>query len=158
MIYNEVAIDEIADQEILLKRSEDLIKNHPFTFWLLEWKFLVESYREVHEAETSTIVLNEYQKEGRVSEIVEKTAARFFDEENRLNFKRRLEEAAYILWKIGKEEDAKCALAAALAFAPEGVPSSAHPFALKTVRENFNFLKEQAQKEKRSESGRIVLP
>ena len=49
-------------------------------------------------------------------------------------------------------------LAAALAFTPEGEPSSKHPFALKTVKENFNFLKEQAQKEKRSESGRIVLP
>jgi hypothetical protein len=55
-------------------------------------------------------------------------------------------------------EDSKSAFAAALAFTSEGISSENHPFALKTVDENFKFLKEQSQKEKRSESGRIVLP
>jgi len=158
MIYRILNAEEIRSQESLLGKSPGLLKERELTLWLLEWRFLLDSYRELYDAEHSTLVLAEYQKEQRVSEIVNKTTRQFFDDKNRLVFQRRLEETAYILWKKGNVEDAKAALAAALAFAPQGVPSEKHPFALKTVEENFKFLKEQAQKEKRSDSGRIILP
>jgi len=158
MIYRILNAEEIRSQESLLGKSPGLLKERELTLWLLEWRFLLDSYRELYDAEHSTLVLAEYQKEQRVSEIVNKTTRQFFDDKNRLVFQRRLEETAYILWKRGNVEDAKAALAAALAFAPQGVPSEKHPFALKTVEENFKFLKEQTQKEKRSDSGRIILP
>jgi len=82
---------------------------------------------------------------------VKNTARLFFDDKNRSSFQRRLEDTAYILWKAGKTEDSKSAFAAALAFTPGGIPSEDHPFALKTVKQNFKFLKEQTQKEKRSD-------
>jgi hypothetical protein len=112
----------------------------------------------VYEVENSLLVLSEPQKKERMNETVQKTARLFFDEGNRLLFQRRLEEISFIFWESGQQEDAKAAFAAALAFSPEGVPSDKHPFALQTVTKNFAFLKEQSQKEKRSESGRIVLP
>jgi hypothetical protein len=158
LIYTVWDAEEVRSQEFLLTRSENLFKECEFTFWLLEWRFLVDSYRELYDAEHSLLVLAEYQQDSRINEIVKKTARQFFDDKNRLLFQRRLEETAYILWKIGKVEESKSAFAAALAFAPGGAPSDYHPFALKTVEENFKFLKEQAQKEKRSESGRIILP
>ncbi len=132
--------------------------------WLLEWKLLIDCYKEIYELENSSLVLTEQQKESRITDIVKKTARLFFDDNNRLLFQRRLEDTAYILWKSGKEEEAKSAFAAALAFAPGGVPAEKHPFAIKTVEKNFIFLREQAQRnkeqaeEKRSESGNIVLP
>lgn len=157
-IYTILNVEEIRAKEFLLQKSEDLIEKCEYTFWLLEWKFLVDHYKEVYEAENSTLVLSEYQKESRINEIVKKTVSLFFDDKNRFLFRRRLEETAYILWRTGKVEESQSAFAAALAFRPEGTPSEHHPFAIKTVNENFKFLKEQAQKEKRSESGRIVLP
>ena len=158
MIYTILNAEEIRSQEFLLQRSENLIKEYAFTLWLFEWKFLIDCYKEMHDLENSLLVLTEYQKESRTTEIVQKTARLFFDDNNRFLFQRRLEETAYILWKTGKKEESKTAFAAALAFSPEGASSEYHPFALKTVEENFKFLKEQTQKEKRSESGRIVLP
>ena len=157
-IYTLLPADAIKSEAPLLKRSEELIAKYTFTFWLLEWKLLVNAYQEIHELEKSPLVLSEPQKESRTHEIVQKTAQAFFDDKNRLLFQRRLEESAYILWKTDKQDDAKSAFAAALAFAPEGVPSENHPFALKTVEKNLAFLKEQSQKEKRSESGQIILP
>ena len=157
-IYAKLNAEEIKSKELLLQQSENLTEKCEHAFWLLEWKFLVDSYREMYEAENSTLVLSEHQKKSRTSELVKKTAQSFFDEKNRLLFKRRLEEIAYILWKTGKGEEAQSAFAAALAFAPGGVPSEQHPFAIKTVEENFKFIKEQSQKEKRSESGNIILP
>ena len=157
-IYTILNAEEIKAKEFLLQQSEHLIEKCEYTFWLLEWKFLVDRYRELYEAEHSTLVLTEYQKDARINEIVKKTARLFFDDKNRFLFRRRLEETAYILWKTGKVEESQSAFAAAMAFTPEGTPSEHHPFAIKTVDENFKFIKEQAQKEKRSESGRIVLP
>jgi hypothetical protein len=157
-IYTILNAEEIRAKEILLQQSAHLIEKCAYAFWLLEWRFLVGSYKELHEAEQSTIVMSEYQKDSRINEIVKKTAQSFFDEKNRSLFRRRLEEIAYILWKTGKVEESQSAFAAALAFAPEGVPTEHHPFAIKTVEENFKFLKEQSQKEKRSESGNIILP
>ena len=158
MIYNLLNAEEIVSQKILLQQSEDLIKKYEFTFWLLEWKLLVDCYKEIHEVENSLLVLTEQQKDARINETVQKTARLFFDDKNRFLFQRRLEETAYILWETGKVEDSKSAFAAALAFAPGTIPIEDHPFALKTVKENFRFLKEHSQKEKRSESGRIVIP
>jgi len=157
-IYTILNADEIRAKEFLLQQSEDLIEKCEYAFWVLEWKFLAERYKELYEAEHSALVLAEYQKDSRVNAVVKKTARLFFDDKNRFLFRRRLEETAYILWKTGKVEESQSAFAAALAFTPEGLLSEHHPFAIKTVDENFRFLKEQAQKEKRSESGRIVLP
>ena len=158
IIYNLLNAEEIRSQKFLLQQSEDLIKKYEFTFWLLEWKLLVDCYKEIHEVENSLLVLTEQQKDSRINETVQKTARLFFNDKNRFLFQRRLEETAYILWETGKVEDSKSAFAAALAFAPGSTPIEDHPFALKTVEENFRFLKEQSQKEKRSESGRIVIP
>ena len=157
-IYMLLSAEEIRSQEFLLNQSPSLIEKYESTFWLLEWKLLVDCYKEVYEVENSLLVLSEPQKKARMNEIVQKTARLFFDDGNRLLFQRRLEEIAYIFWESGQKEDAKVAFAAALAFSPEGVSSDKHPFALQTVTKNFSFLKEQSQKEKRSESGRIVLP
>jgi hypothetical protein len=150
--------DEIKSKEILLKKSEDLVDKYQFSYWLLEWKLLIDCYKELYEIENSMIVLTDNQKKSRTAEITKKTAQLFFDDTNRILFKRRLEEVAYILFKTDRKEDAQSAFAAALAFEPGGVPSSDHPFALKTVEKNFAFLKEQSQKEKRSDTGRIILP
>lgn len=157
-IYSLFNADEIRSQEFLLQQSEALIDKYTFTFWLLEWKLLVDTQKKIHDIEDSLLVLSEYQKDERINEIVKNTARLFFDDHKRLSFQRRLEDTAYILWKAGKIDDSKSAFAAALAFAPGGAPSDDHPFALKTVKQNVKFLKEQTEKEKRSESGRIVLP
>ncbi|MCK5011557.1 MAG: hypothetical protein KAS98_13770, partial [Deltaproteobacteria bacterium] len=157
-IHNLLNSDEIISQEFLLQQSEELVDKYKFTFWLLEWKLLVDCQKEIHETENSLLVLSEHQKDERINETVKNTARLFFDDKNRSSFQRRLEDTAYILWKAGKTEDSKSAFAAALAFTPGGIPSEDHPFALKTVKQNFKFLKEQTQKEKRSDSGRIVLP
>ena len=157
-IYTLVNTEEIRTQEPLLQRSEDLVGKYQFAYWLLEWKLLIDCYKELYELENSLIVLTDHQKATSTTEITKKTARLFFDDKNRMLFKRRLEEIAYILFKTNREEDAHSALAAALAFEPGGVASDNHPFALKTVEKNFAFLKEQSQKEKRSDTGRIVLP
>ena len=157
-IYTLLNTGEIKSKELILKRSEDLVDKYQFAYWLLEWKLLIDCYKELYEIENSLIVLTDLQKKSRTAEITKKTAQLFFDEKNRNLFKRRLEEIAYILFKTDRKEDAQSALSAALAFESGGVASENHPFALKTVEKNFAFLKEQSQKEKRSDTGRIVLP
>ncbi|GEM_PF-2069165 len=157
-IYTLLSADEIRSQDFLLNQSPSLIEKHESAFWLLEWQLLLDCYKEVYEVENSLLVLSDAQKKVRENEIVQKTARLFFNDANRRLFQRRLEEIAFIFWESGQKDDAKVAFAAAMAFSPDGVPSDKHPFALQTVIKNFSFLKEQSQKEKRSESGRIILP
>ena len=98
-IYTLLNTEEIKSQTLLLQRSEDLVGKYPFAYWLLEWKLLIDCYKELYEMENSPIVLTDSQKESRTAEITKKTARLFFDDNNRMLFKRRLEEIAYILFK-----------------------------------------------------------
>lgn len=95
--------------------------------WLIEPNELEPMLEEMAGVEDSPIVLNEIQKSERIRQIKEKWIHELFPPWKRLTLKRRLEEMAYVLVKIGDEEYARLCLMAA------GTVDREHS----TLRQNF---------------------
>jgi hypothetical protein len=70
-----------------------------------------------------------------------------------MRYRRRLEEMAYLLWHTQRPEDAKRALAAALALDRDGVDPAEHPF----LRALFARSVEMAEALEQEDPGRVTV-
>ena len=114
IIYQYIREDEVQERPHFLKESGELHKIAPFFAWFIDPEELeqyVDSIEEVHE---SRIVLTPAQKDARINSIYKSALEALFPDEKRLIWKRRLEETAYILFKTGKDREARQTLSAAI--------------------------------------------
>jgi hypothetical protein len=151
LIYSYLQADEIAGDDRILTNSEDLLKNDLFSGWRIGEDEIRPYAEAILEAEESKIILNQAQKEARFQEIYLKALSELFSEERRLFFKRRIEEMAYILLKLGRQEEAKISLAIALDLEKPLNLIQPNPFLFQLViRSILAFLKETSEKKKPS--------
>lgn len=156
LIYSYLQPDEIAGDDRILTNSEDLLKNDLFSGWRIGEDEIRPYAEAILEAEESKIILNQAQKEARFQEIYLKALSELFSEERRLFFKRRIEEMAYILLKLGRQEEAKISLAIALDLEKPLNLIQPNPFLFQLViRSILAFLKETSEKK---EPSLIVKP
>jgi hypothetical protein len=92
---------------------KDLLKDPLMETWLIELDAIRPFMEDMYRVNESPIVLTPIQKAARMREIQDKCLAEIFTAEERQRLKGRLEEMAYIFLKLGQEETAKMALAAA---------------------------------------------
>lgn len=114
LIYYYLNADEIGKNTYPLTKKRELLEKEIFKDWYLDDDLIQPYVKEVIDAKESRIVLNKMQKEERLLGIYEKALLEIFSDDKRFIFKRRLEETAYFLIKLGREEDAKIALAIAI--------------------------------------------
>ena len=113
----------------------------------------------IQEAETSKLVLTPIQKEERISAKYVEAAEEVFHRERRLIYKRRLEEMAYVLYKMAREEEAMICFAGALSLREEeGIPSSRHPFLLELIKRTISSVLWEEEQESREVPSFIVKP
>ena len=143
LIYSYFKTDEIVGNDRILMRAGDLLKTDLFSSWLIE-KEQIQPYADaVWEADASKIVLTKIQKEARFQEIYQRAMSELFPEERRLIYQRRLEEMAYLLLKIKREDEATSSLAAAIDLEKPVNPIQPNPFLLQLVIKSiFTLLKE----------------
>lgn len=116
-----------------LDRSADLFDLEMFRLWVLEPEELDEFVRERVVAEQSGLILAGVSLEARKRMVVDKAIQKLFYPRRRSLFKRRLDEMAYILWKLQWIDRARMALAAALALEPPDRSLLDHPFIRRLV-------------------------
>jgi hypothetical protein len=114
VIYQHISEDEIKEKPHFLKESGELHKIAPFFAWFIDPKELEQYIASIEEAHESRIVLTPSQKDARLNSIYNSALEAIFPNEKRLIWKRRLEETAYILFKTGKDKEARQALSAAI--------------------------------------------
>jgi hypothetical protein len=158
LIYSCLQAGEIAGNDWILRRSGDLLKSDLFSSWRIE-EDKIRSYADaVSEAGESKIVLNQAQKEARFQEIYLKALSELFSGEKRFLFKRRLEEMAYILFKLGRQEEAKTSLAVAIDLEKPLNPIQPNPFLFQLVIRSILALLAEAHEKKTKEVSLIVKP
>jgi len=158
LIYSYLETDGIVENDRVLMRAGDLLKTDLFNSWLIEEDQIQPYADAVWEAEESKIVLTQIQKEARFQEIYQKALSELFPEGKRLLYKRRLEEMAYVLLKLERQEEARTSLTAAIDLEKPLNPIQPHPFLLQLVIKSiFTFLKEAYEK-KTKEPSLIVKP
>lgn len=114
-------------------KMEDLLEEEVFKGWIVGPPEILPYVEEAKEAETSMLVLNETQREARLHAVFEKALMELFSGERRALYRRRLEETAYLLARIGKEPEAATALAVAARLVRPPNPIQPEPFLLKLL-------------------------
>jgi hypothetical protein len=157
LIYRQLAADELKSRTDLLDRSGGLFELPSFQAWFLEEKETEKYFALLKEASESRLVLTPYQKEARLMEIYRQAVEELFDPARRARMRRRLEEMAYILWKTGKENESRLAVAAALAMESDGGIFFLHPFLRELVKRSISARAEKEEAEKKQRESELLI-
>jgi hypothetical protein len=157
-IYGLLQADEIAGDDRILTRGGELVKADLFHGWRIEEDLVRPFADEVWEAEESKIVLNQAQKEARFQGIYQKALSELFSGERRLQYKRRLEEMAYLLLQLKREEEARVSLAVAVDLEKPLNLIQPNPFLFQLVIKSIFAVLAEAYEKKVKEPSLIVKP
>jgi hypothetical protein len=158
LIYSYLDAGEIGEDERVLERGGDLLKVDLFYSWRIEADDIRPYADDVREAEESKIVLHQSQKEARFQGIYQKALSELFSGERRFVYKRRLEETAYLLFKLGKKEEARLSLAVALDLEKPLNLIQPNPFLFQLVVKSIFLLLAEADEKRAKEPSLIVKP
>ena len=120
---------ELPDSHHILTDSQlwEFFDHELMDSWLIDPEALRPFMEDMFKVQESPIVLTEAQKADRIREIKEKCMGGIFSPEKRELLKRRLEEMGYVFFKLGEEETAGLALAAAHTVDQESTIIKANP-------------------------------
>lgn len=93
---------------------EKLLDHELMETWVIDPEALRPVAEEIIKAEESRILVTENQRAERITEIKEKALITIFDDQKKARLKDRLEETAFIFYKLGYEDYARLSLSAAL--------------------------------------------
>jgi len=158
LIYSHLQADDIAGDDRMLKKGADLLKADAYSSWRIEEEQIRPYADEVWEAEESKIVLNQAQKEARFQTIYLKALTDLFPEDKKFLYRRRLEEMAYVLFKLGKDEEAKISLSVAMDLENPLNPIQPNPFLFQFVIKSIFALLAEAYEKKSKEVSLIAKP
>ncbi|GFP24197.1 hypothetical protein HKBW3S09_01663, partial [Candidatus Hakubella thermalkaliphila] len=132
--------EEVRFKAALLLEFVDFLSLPEFSSWFFELDSVATYALELLEARQSKIILSDWARREREARIIGKAVEGLFSGDYPFLFKRRLEEMAYILWKTDRREEAKKALAAALALGEDGDQSlREHPLISAMVLRSLNL-------------------
>jgi hypothetical protein len=149
---------DIAGDGRLLSKGGDLLKADIFSSWRIEEEDVRPYTDEILEAEESKIVLNPGQKEVRLQGIYQRALTELFSGERKFLYRRRLEEMAYVLFKLGREEEAKISLSVATDLEKPLNPIQPNPFLFQLVMKSIFTLLTEAREKKSKDVSLIVKP
>jgi hypothetical protein len=156
--YSYLRIDEMTETDRYVSRAGDLLKSDLFSDWMIEADQIQPYAGAVQEAEASKLILNAVQKEARIQEVYQKAISDLFSGKRRTLYERRLAEMADVLFKLGREEEARVSLAAAMDLEKPMNPFQPNPFLLQLVMTSIlRRLKDDYEK-KVKEPSLIVKP
>jgi len=158
LVYSYLRIDETTEADRYAKRAGDLLKSDVFTGWGIETEQIQPYADAVSQAGESKLILNAVQKEARIQEVYQKALSDLFSGKRRALYERRLAEMADVLFKLGREEEARVSLAAAMDLEKPMNPFQPNPFLLQLVMTSvYRHLKDDYEK-KVQEPSLIVKP
>jgi len=158
LIYSYLQAEDIAGDDRLFGKGADLLNADVFSSWRIEEERIGPYAEEVREAEESKIVLHPGQKEMRFQGIYQKALTELFSGQGRFLYQRRLEEMAYVLFKLGKEEEAKISLSVAMDLGKPLNPIQPSPFLFQLVTKSILGLLTEAKEKKSKEVSLILKP
>ena len=159
-IYNRLSADSIrsgAWREL----SQRLLEEPEFRVWVLDEDWLKAYLEQVQEAEESRLLLNDLQKQGRLSGIVRDAVREIFSGERGKLFQRRMEDMALYLMETKREEEAKLALAVAVAIGEGdlgGLGALDISFLTVLIQKSLAFYLSQAKAKTAEEPSLIIKP
>ena len=158
IIYQYIHEDAVQEKPHFLKESGELHKIAPFFAWFIEPEELEQYIASIEQVHESKIVLTPTQKDARLNSIYNSALEALFPDEKRFIWKRRLEETAYILFKTGKDKEARLALSAAMDLKNPFSSIEPNPFIWNLLLKSiYSELKEDSDKKKEDEKSSLII-
>jgi hypothetical protein len=152
-IYQVISPEELRGQPAWLVLSGQLLEVKEFQGWHLPPEALQKYRDEVKQTAESLIIVSQATQQERIEAVQKRTLRELFPVDTCARYRSRLEEMAYLLWQTKRTDEAKRALAAALALQGEEVDVAEHPF----VRALFTRSVEMAEALEQQEAGRVTV-
>ncbi|HSF31394.1 MAG TPA: hypothetical protein VLK82_13105 [Candidatus Tectomicrobia bacterium] len=152
-IYHLISPDEIRGQPAWLALSGQLLEVKEFQSWHLPGAALQRYREEVRRTADSPIIVSPALQQERVEAVQKRTLQEIFDAETCARYRSRLEDMAYLLWQTKRPDEARRALASALALQEERIEPAEHPF----LRALFSRSIEMAEALEQQEAGRVTV-
>jgi hypothetical protein len=115
-VYEILPYESISTEVLTDSQIQKLLAHPVLAGWIAQPDKLKSVADEVARAEKSPILLSGIQKVARINQVKEDSIRQLYDEKQRNLMKRRLEEMAYLFWKLGEENLANICLRCALSF------------------------------------------
>lgn len=142
-IYTQIDTEILKQQQHFLRTSEELFQHPTLLGWLLPVNKIGEYAQELIDQEDGKLELSPQFQQERKEEIYQKVIDENFDEADIERLQHRLEVMAYIFFLQDNEEDAKRALAAALAFTETSSAAlKGHPFLKKLIVDSLEVARD----------------
>lgn len=148
IIYSVMSAAEVRWEPRYLDNSGNLFDLDLFKGWILDKDELGEFVQQKLSAERSGLVLAGVSGEARNRMVGERAIQTLFDARRREVYKGRLEEMSYVLWKLGRLEAARQALAAAMALGSADYSLLRQPFVQALVSWSLDVVTEMARGER----------
>lgn len=128
-IYKLISAAEVDGRGDLIDAAIELLREPYFSSWAVKGEAIDRAVEEIREAERSTLMINEEQRQTRMQDALRGAVGESFDDETKALYRRRLEAMAGMLWDESGEDAARQALAAAVGFTSIGDLFDRHAFA-----------------------------
>jgi hypothetical protein len=132
--------------------------------WIVEAEKLKSLAEEISKADKSPILVSDSQKTDRVEEVKQAEIDELYPDAKRVTLRRRLEEMAYVFYRLEEEEFARLALSAAVSLEKKETIFGANPFLKALVERSLMYFEqmvsqgEEPAKEEEEDPPRIILP
>ena len=147
-IYEHISVAEVDGRGDLIDAAIELLREPYFSSWAITGEAVDRAVEEIREAEKSTLMIDEEQRQTRMQDALRGAVGESFDEETKALYRRRLEAMAGMLWDESGEDAARQALAAAVGFTAIGDLFDRHAFARALVHRGVWLLyQEKARKD-----------
>ena len=164
VIYDHIPEENISQESLTDSRIQKLLNHKLLESWIVQPDEIRPIMEELRKTEESPILIPGAQKTGRIEEIKEKAIADLYPEPKRNLLKNRLEETAYVFFKLGEDEYARLSLAAALSLDKKDSILGVNPFLKAFVERTLNlYLKgikgrEEGKDEEETQSPKLIIP
>ncbi|OGL43957.1 MAG: hypothetical protein A2W05_08270 [Candidatus Schekmanbacteria bacterium RBG_16_38_10] len=157
LIYQNISHEEIKTKNFSESQIIQLL-NIPEFEGLNVNPVRIEKYTDkMEEIEGSKIIINQYQKEERITDLIFEASKEVFDINTKETLKRKLEEISFVLYKTGKEEEAKLALFTAINISESFEPEK-NLFLLELLKKSILKVKSIKEDRRKEEPSLIYKP
>ncbi|MFH1241973.1 MAG: hypothetical protein V1689_06365 [Pseudomonadota bacterium] len=156
-IYGFITEDSVSQRPLTDSQIEKLFQNELMEPWVVDFEDLRPFMEDISKMDDSPIILTQTQKADRAREIEEKCMEQLFPASKRAILRRRLEEMAYIFFKLGQEDFSRLSLAAGLSMGGEDSILRKNPVVEHLVRRSLDFYNEIMEMKASEEASKAML-
>ncbi len=163
-IYDFIPFESVSNEILIDSQIDKLLGHELMESWIIMPEEIKPLLEKVLEVEESRILVSEVQKLERIKEIKDKAVAQLFPDSKRAIIKDRLEEMAYIFFKLDEKDYTRLSLISAASLSEKDSILNVNPFFKAMVERSLDYYQKASEEDDASKdrgkdsSSSIIIP